>query len=159
MNLSSTKIVVAIVFGLWRFFWGILPVKLDKLFRKYGENNTDSSTFINEHRHKQVTCVVALTQSFGGGVLFATCFLHMIKELFLSVEELKTKWNIQTEYPVSQLIIAVGFFCIYFLEEFAHWMIHRNKKKNCRIYVEKVSVNIDLTLLFFAIIDDLKCGI
>lgn len=156
MNLSSTKIVVAIIFGLWRFFWGILPIKLDKLFRKYGENTTDSSTFINEHRHKQVTCVVALTQSFGGGVLFATCFLHMIKELFLSVEELKNKWSFRTEYPVSQLVIAVGFFFIYFLEEFAHWMIHRNKKKNCT--VEKVSFNIDLTLPFFAIIDVSKCG-
>ncbi|XP_066147560.1 zinc transporter ZIP3-like [Euwallacea fornicatus] len=141
MNLTSTKICVALIFGFWRFFWGILPVKLDRWFKKTGEKTSpDSKTFINERRHQQVSCLVALTQSFGGGVLFATCFLHMIKELFLSVEEIKVKWNINNEYPISQLIIATGFFFVYFLEEFSHWVINRNKKKGCtKENVEKVA--------------------
>ncbi|XP_050305771.1 uncharacterized protein LOC126742932 [Anthonomus grandis grandis] len=129
MDLSSTKVFVALIFGLWRFFWGILPVKLDRFLRKWEGSSTDSRTFINEKRHQQITCYVALTQSFGGGVLFATCFLHIMKELFLSVEEVKSNWGVMTDYPVSQLIIAFGFFFIYFLEEFTHWMVNNGKKK------------------------------
>ncbi|CAG9760614.1 unnamed protein product [Ceutorhynchus assimilis] len=131
MDLISTKIFVAIIFGIWRFFFGILPVKLDAFLRKWEETSSDSNTFINEKRHQQVSCYVALTQSFGGGVLFATCFLHMTKELFLSVEEIKSIWGVYTEYPVSQMIIATGFLFIYFLEEFTHWAINNGKKKKC----------------------------
>lgn len=138
MDLITTKILVAIIFGFWRFFFGILPVKLDIYLRKWEEASSNSNTFINEKRHQQVSCYVALTQSFGGGVLFATCFLHMMKELFLSVEEMKSKWGMYTEYPISQLVIAIGFFFIYFLEEFTHWMVNKGKKKQC-ISVEKVN--------------------
>lgn len=141
MDLTSTKICVGILFGFWRFFWGILPVKLDRYLRKWEEASSDSKTFINEKRHQQVTCYVALTQSFGGGVLFATCFLHMMKELFISVEEIKAKWELSNnEYPISQVIIAFGFFSIYFLEEFTHWMVNKGKKRQCtKMYVGKVS--------------------
>ncbi|KAH1007503.1 hypothetical protein HUJ04_004726 [Dendroctonus ponderosae] len=141
MDLTSTKICVGILFGFWRFFWGILPVKLDRYLRKWEEASSDSKTFINEKRHQQVTCYVALTQSFGGGVLFATCFLHMMKELFISVEEIKAKWELSNnEYPISQVIIAFGFFSIYFLEEFTHWMVNKGKKRQCtKMYVGKVA--------------------
>ncbi|XP_030767094.1 peptidyl-alpha-hydroxyglycine alpha-amidating lyase 2-like [Sitophilus oryzae] len=127
MDLVSTKVLVAIIFGIFRFFFGMLPVKLDTCLRRWEEGSTDKKTFINAKRHQQVTCAVAMTQSFGGGVMFATCFLHMMRTLFVSVEELKKIKGITNEYPISQLMISLGFFSIYFLEEFSHWMINSNK--------------------------------
>ncbi|KAF7270897.1 hypothetical protein GWI33_016161 [Rhynchophorus ferrugineus] len=143
MDLITTKVFVAIVFGFFRFFFGMLPVKLDSCLRKWEEGSTDKKTFINEKRHQQVTCAVAMTQSFGGGVMFATCFLHMMKTLFVSVDELLKMRGTASDYPFSQLMISMGFFCIYFLEEFSHWMINTTKNKRCTTNaLDKVSATL-----------------
>ncbi|RZC37372.1 Zip domain containing protein [Asbolus verrucosus] len=122
MDLISTKILVAVLFGVLRFFFGILPVKLYKLLLLW-EGEDDSHHFINQKRHQQVTCALALCQSFGGGVLFATCFLHMMPEVYKSVEVLKDYGNLNTDYPLSQMTISLGFFLVYFVEEFSHWFV------------------------------------
>lgn len=41
------------------------------------------------------------------------------------MEELKKYGNLTTDYPLSQLTICIGFFFVYFLEEFTHWFISR----------------------------------
>jgi zinc transporter 1/2/3 len=122
MDLTSTKVLVAVLFGILRFFFGILPVKLYKLLLHW-EGEDDSHHFINKRRHQQVTCTLALCQSFGGGVLFATCFLHMMPEVYKSVEQLKDYGNLTTDYPLSQMTISLGFFFVYFVEEFSHWFV------------------------------------
>ncbi|KAJ3647774.1 hypothetical protein Zmor_019635 [Zophobas morio] len=124
MDITSTKILVAALFGILRFFFGILPVKLYKVLLHWEEQD-DSGHFINKKRHQQVMCTLALCQSFGGGVLFATCFLHMMPDVYTSVEELKKFGNINTEYPLSQMTISLGFFFVYFVEEFSHWFVTR----------------------------------
>ncbi|KAG5881409.1 hypothetical protein JTB14_008921 [Gonioctena quinquepunctata] len=80
MDLESTKILVAVLFFVIRFFFGMLPVKLYNCLRRW-EGDDGSETFVNQRRHTQVNCAIALCQSFGGGVLFATCFLHMMLEV------------------------------------------------------------------------------
>lgn len=130
MDLISTKILVAILFGFLRFFFGILPVKLYKILLRW-EGEDDSHHFINKKRHNQVTCTLALCQSFGGGVLFATCFLHMMPEVYKSVEALKEFGNLTTDYPLSQLTISLGFFLVYFVEEFSHWFVTKVPENFC----------------------------
>lgn len=80
MALLTTKVLVAILFGLVRFTFGILPLKLYNCLRRWEEDD-GSNTFINQKRHNQVNCALAMCQSFGGGVLFATCFLHIMLEV------------------------------------------------------------------------------
>ncbi|XP_060530203.1 zinc transporter ZIP3-like [Cylas formicarius] len=147
MNLINTKVVVALLLGFIRFFFGILPVKLYRVLRRWEDATLDSNTFVNKRRHDQLNCWVMLCQSFGGGVLFATCFLHMMKQLFLSVEEFKVIRNVQTEYPLSQLAISVGFFCIYFLEEWSHWLIERKVNSECtKKAIDKIASNLSKPL-------------
>ncbi|KAL3288761.1 hypothetical protein HHI36_003196 [Cryptolaemus montrouzieri] len=136
-SLIATKIVVAVLFGLIRFFSGILPIKLYNSLKKW-EGGEDGVNFINEKRHGQVVCLMACCQSFGGGVLFATCFLHMMPEVYYSTEELKTYGHLSTNYPMSQLTISFGFFLIYFLEETSHWFISRVPAVP---HLKKVTVN------------------
>lgn len=83
MNVLTTKLVVAVVFGIIRFAFGVLPLKLYDYLRRWEEDD-GSNTFINQKRHNQVNCALAMCQSFGGGVLFATCFLHMMLEVIMS---------------------------------------------------------------------------
>lgn len=41
------------------------------------------------------------------------------------MEELKKFGTLNTEYPLSQLAICMGFFFVYFVEEISHWAITR----------------------------------
>lgn len=131
MDLISTKILVAVLFGLLRFFFGILPLKLYKLLLIWEGQDEDHRHFINERRHQQVTCALALCESFGGGVLFATCFLHMMPEVWKSVEVLKQYGNLQTDYPLSQMTVSLGFFLVYFVEELSHWFLTKVPDQVC----------------------------
>lgn len=123
MDIISTKVLVAVVFALLRLFFGLLPFKIYKCLKLW-EKEDEGAPFINEKRHKQVNCYLALFQSFGGGVLFATCFLHMMPDVNKSVEHLIKNTDLDaTTYPFSQIIVSIGFFFIYFIEEVSHWLI------------------------------------
>lgn len=124
MDLISTKILVAVLFGCLRFIFGILPLKIYAVLKRW-EKQEAKAAFINEKRHHQVQCALAMCQSFGGGVLFATCLLHMMPEVHESVEEFKKYTEIETGYPFSQLIVCLGFLLIYFVEEASHWLISK----------------------------------
>lgn len=130
MDISTTKILVAILFGLVRFFFGILPIKL-KTFLLFLEKEENDANFVNKKREKQLHCYVALIQAFGGGVLFATCLLHMMPEVYYSVEELRRFGDLPGNYPYSQLIVSTGFFLVYFIEEFSHWLVSVTPEKSC----------------------------
>lgn len=124
MDLITTKIIVAILFGSLRFLFGILPLKIYAFLKKW-EKQEAKAAFINEKRHHQVQCALAMCQSFGGGVLFATCLLHMMPEVHDSVEEFKRYTQTETDYPLSQLIVCLGFLLIYFVEEASNWLISK----------------------------------
>lgn len=124
MDLITTKILVAVLFGSLRFLCGILPLKIYAFLKKW-EKQEAKAAFINEKRHQQVQCALAMCQSFGGGVLFATCLLHMMPEVHESVEELKNYTETETDYPFSQLIVCLGFLLIYFVEEASNWLISK----------------------------------
>lgn len=81
MDLTASKIVVGVLFGLIRFLAGTLPIKIYNYLIKRERPQTGSK-FINAKREQQITCRFALFQSFGGGVLFATCMLHMMPEVY-----------------------------------------------------------------------------
>lgn len=137
MDIVSTKVIVAVVFALLRLFFGLLPFKIYKCLKLW-EKEDEGAPFINERRHKQVNCYLALFQSFGGGVLFATCFLHMMPDVNKSVEHLITNTGLDPTYPFSQVIVSIGFFFIYFIEEVSHWLItkmgrecRKSFKSNC----------------------------
>ncbi|XP_072142535.1 zinc transporter ZIP1-like [Dermacentor andersoni] len=50
----------------------------------------------------------------GGGVLFATSFLHLLPEVREGFEKLTT------DFPVTEGVVCVGFLAVYALEEIVH---------------------------------------
>lgn len=127
MNLITTKILVAALFGIFRFFTGVLPINIYSCL-KCLEKEEEGAKFISEKRHRQINCYIALFQSFSGGVLFATCFLHMMPAVYEFVIELRKYGDIVTKFPYSQLIICAGFFVVYFVEELSHWFVNSTNK-------------------------------
>ncbi|CAH1116612.1 unnamed protein product [Phaedon cochleariae] len=55
------------------------------------------------------------------------------------MEELKRFGNLNTEYPLSQLTICMGFFFVYFLEEVSHWLITRLPAEPCPPIRKKIN--------------------
>ncbi|KAF2880675.1 hypothetical protein ILUMI_25494 [Ignelater luminosus] len=127
MDIIAVKVIVALLFGLIRFVFGIFPIKVYK-WLKSGKSEQIQSA-VNERKQKTLLYIVAVVQSFGGGVLFATTFLHMMPAVYYSVEELREFGIIEADYPYSQLVVSLGFFTVYFAEEVSQWLISKTPDK------------------------------
>lgn len=127
MDIIAVKVLVAMLFGLIRLLFGIFPIKVYK-WLKNGKSEQIQSP-VNERKRKILLYTVAVVQSFGGGVLFATSFLHMMPAVYYSVEELREFGIIKVDYPYSQLVVSLGFFTVYFAEEMSQWLISKTPEK------------------------------
>ncbi|NXQ93388.1 S39A3 protein, partial [Sagittarius serpentarius] len=66
------------------------------------------------HRSKKV---LALCNSFGGGVFLATCFNTLLPAVREKLDEVLRQGNVTTDYPVAETIMMVGFFVTVFVEQ------------------------------------------
>ncbi|NXL40056.1 S39A3 protein, partial [Glaucidium brasilianum] len=66
------------------------------------------------HRSKKV---LALCNSFGGGVFLATCFNALLPAVREKLAEVLRQGNVTTDYPVAETIMMVGFFVTVFVEQ------------------------------------------
>ncbi|KFV42727.1 Zinc transporter ZIP3 [Tyto alba] len=66
------------------------------------------------HRSKKV---LALCNSFGGGVFLATCFNTLLPAVREKLSEVLRQGNVTTDYPVAETIMMVGFFVMVFVEQ------------------------------------------
>ncbi|XP_051967417.1 zinc transporter ZIP3-like [Xyrauchen texanus] len=61
--------------------------------------------------------VVALSNSFGGGVFLATCFNALLPAVRDKVEEVLKMVNVSTDYPLAETMMMLGFFLTVFVEQ------------------------------------------
>ncbi|NXL07067.1 S39A3 protein, partial [Mesembrinibis cayennensis] len=66
------------------------------------------------HRSKKV---LALCNSFGGGVFLATCFNALLPAVREKLDVVLKQGNVTTDYPVAETIMMVGFFVTVFVEQ------------------------------------------
>ncbi|NXL87594.1 S39A3 protein, partial [Alectura lathami] len=62
--------------------------------------------------------VIALCNSFGGGVFLATCFNALLPAVRGKLDEVLKQGNVTTDYPVAETIVMIGFFMTVFVEQF-----------------------------------------
>lgn len=101
-------------------FFGLIPIKLRQAIitnPKISKRNADIG----------LSCCLC----FGAGVLLATVFLHISPEAKEAFDELTDSGKIkQIDYPISEFTLCLGFFLIYFIEEIAHWLLHKHSAKS-----------------------------
>ncbi|CAH0548125.1 unnamed protein product [Brassicogethes aeneus] len=98
---------------------GTLPIKLNAWLKW----DTDAKN--NEY--------VKLLLCFGGGVLFCTTFMHMLPEVVEGIEELDLTVSTNYEINLAELLMCIGFFTMYFVEELVHkWLHNREDMKAVR---------------------------
>lgn len=111
VNLYTEKIIVMISMAVVTFLFGMMPIKLFSAVR----NNTDEAS-----RQRWKT-IISFASCFAGGVFIAACLLDLfpdVQEQVNSVlEQIKDKYHVDLDYPVSEFIIVLGFFLILLIEQ------------------------------------------
>jgi len=74
----------------------------------------------------QLEYLVSLCLSLGGGVLLATCFTHLIPEVR---ESITIRLHDYDKYPLTELVVCMGFFLVYFVEETVKHFVKKHKKR------------------------------
>jgi len=116
----TTKIITMTLLAVVSLILGFLPLKISK------------SVFIDDKKWKRTFTSVLLC--FGGGVLFATSFIHMLPEVRENVEESGKDFD----FPLAEILTCAGFFFIYFIEEIVHAFldsgVHNHHKESIQVH-------------------------
>ncbi|XP_066254677.1 zinc transporter ZIP3-like [Euwallacea similis] len=116
-NPNIAKATAMCVLFLCSFTLGLIPIKLTKwLVSKDKKGGPPDS-------NKYVQMLLGI----GGGVLLCTTFLHLLPEVAESFEKLDFTPNIEIHY--AELLMCIGFFVMYLVEECVHVYLRRREEK------------------------------
>lgn len=111
------KITAMVVLCIASLTFGLIPIKLQKWFKW--------------DKDPKANIWVSILLCIGGGVLLCTTFLHLLPEVAENITELQETGNLPIySFPLTELLMCVGFFLMYFVEEAVHGYIERRHKKN-----------------------------
>ncbi|NXC38312.1 S39A3 protein, partial [Penelope pileata] len=102
MKIVVAKVLCLLGICVLMLAGSLLPVKLIE------------ADYEKAHRSKKV---IALCNSFGGGVFLATCFNTLLPAVRGKLDEVLKQGNVTTDYPVAETIVMVGFFVTVFVEQ------------------------------------------
>lgn len=112
MELLTLKIIILTLSGLTRLLFGIIPMIMMRCISK-------------RFRDSRLKYIISVLMFFGGGVLVATSFLHMMPEVRVNIQKALPS----TEFPVAEIIFICGFFLVYMLEDIIHSVVNRRRKR------------------------------
>ncbi|NXW59449.1 S39A3 protein, partial [Eurystomus gularis] len=102
MKIVVAKVLCLLGICILMLVGSLLPVKIIE------------ADYEKAHRSKKV---LALCNSFGGGVFLATCFNTLLPAVREKLSEVLKQGNVTTDYPVAETIVMVGFFVTVFVEQ------------------------------------------
>lgn len=89
---NQTKIIAIFVLGVGSLISGLAP------------------RCISERNRTRFPFIMSLMLCFGAGIIFATAFIHVLPHV-----------RDQMMYSNAEIIMCIGFFVMYFVEEFIHY--------------------------------------
>ncbi|OCU00436.1 zinc transporter ZIP3 [Xenopus laevis] len=102
MNLILAKLLCLLAIFVLMMLGSLIPVKITE------------PDFDKASRSRKI---LALSNSFAGGVFLATCFNALLPAVREKFFELLKMGNISTDYPLAETIMVVGFFLTVFVEQ------------------------------------------
>lgn len=97
---------------------GILPMMLTKYFN-----------WSDPNRDPRANLLVSSLLSFGGGALLATTIMHLLPEIDEIIKSLQHEGALpELDFSLTNLLMAVGFFIIYMVEELVHAYLRKHQK-------------------------------
>ncbi|XP_043663134.1 zinc transporter ZIP1 [Drosophila teissieri] len=122
-HIIVAKIVAIVVLLLVTLIFCFIPYLLDRFYKwtQRPENNA--------REFKVVLCLL----SFGGGVLIATTFIHMLPEVIDVVNALQDCRKLDpTPFGLPEVLLCAGFYLMYCIEETMKFVIRRRQQKKLR---------------------------
>ena len=107
MDVEGTKYLTMFLLGIVPLILGFLPLKVGKQF--YNNDKPWKRTF------------TSVLLCYGGGLLLATASIHILPEVRETLEKADYVWL--KDRPFGEIFTAIGFFLIYFIEEFVHYFL------------------------------------
>lgn len=134
---GSALLVAKLIAGVGLFtvsvICGIVPFKLAKIFKW-----TEPLDQHDEDSDKKTSLTVNILLCFGGGVLLATTFLHLLPEISHTIEILEQDGFIpDMGFNLAEVLMMLGFFLIFLIEELVHFYLHQHQHKKKKAEEQK----------------------
>lgn len=107
------KVVAMCVLFTASMLLGCLPLQLNKWLNWGGGGNAKNNA------------TVTVLLCIGGGILMATTFIHLLPEVSEQIEALEQFSDLP--FPSAQLLMCIGFFTMYFVEETIHHYLEKRQ--------------------------------
>ncbi|KAL3284153.1 hypothetical protein HHI36_018321 [Cryptolaemus montrouzieri] len=124
-DLIIAKYCVALLLGVIRFSVVCVPIKIYNVIH---EKESVASNFFSIVHQDRYNFLMAAFHSFGAGVMLCTCLIHLVTSVHTSIAE-EFKGEITSPCQYAQVLICIGFFLVYFIEEIGQWVITKVPSK------------------------------
>lgn len=126
-NLLIAKVTAMLVLFTASMVCGLIPFKLSQWLKwseTMGNGKSAKGNFTGN--------IISMLLAFGGGVLLCTTFLHMLPEVIENIQVLQANNQMPNFMGIEsihygELLMCIGFFTMYLVEEVVHIFIHRYK--------------------------------
>lgn len=119
---NMAKSVTMLILFLISMCSGMMPMLLAKCFN-WSDPNRDPRTNL----------IVSSLLSFGGGALLCTTFMHLLPEIDENISDLQHDGHLPSwEFSITNLLMAIGFFIIYLVEEIVHAYLRKHQKRQAQ---------------------------
>lgn len=137
-KLLVAKIVVIVVLLLVTLIFGFIPYVLNRWFKWTNRAQTNARDFL------AVLCLL----NFGGGVLFATTFIHILPAVVGTVDALqRCDMLVTTPFALPEILMCTGFYLMYSIEELMYFVVgqQQRRKRQALQRAEKAEMGVELT--------------
>ncbi|KAH8272866.1 hypothetical protein KR018_006162 [Drosophila ironensis] len=125
-RLMVAKIVAIVVLLLGSLIFCFIPYLLDRFYKWTQRPSSNAREFL----------VVLCLLNFGGGVLIATTFIHMLPEVVEVVSALQEcRMLVSTPFGLPEVLLCTGFYLMYCIEEIMHFIVRRRRQKKLQVDV------------------------
>lgn len=122
-KLLVAKIVVIVVLLLVTLIFCFIPYVLDRWFKWTQRTQSNARDFL------AVLCLL----NFGGGVLIATTFIHMLPAVLGVVSALQQCHMLAaTPFALAEMLMCTGFFLMYAIEELMYYIVGRRQRRKAK---------------------------
>lgn len=119
-----SKVAALVLLAVFTVLFGVVPAKFFTAIQ-YDRNTStyDAEQQIKIRKRRRLADLIIMCfLYFGGGVLVATCFIHMLPEVREEFEEARNSGHVflTEDYPWAELMVCIGFFLVYAIELIVH---------------------------------------
>ncbi|KAH8285591.1 hypothetical protein KR054_011373 [Drosophila jambulina] len=131
-HLIVAKIVAIVVLLLVTLVFCFIPYLLDRFYKWTSRPQSNAREFM----------VVLCLLNFGGGVLIATTFIHMLPEVVEVVSALQVcRMLVPTPFGLPEVLLCTGFYLMYCIEETMHFIVRRRQQRKRQLAVAVVEAD------------------